>query len=229
MKAVNLPLFVLFLSFSLTTEAGTFWFPIEGHYPYSSNLRVTAIPDLDQNTNTIKTRLWQKGVNNTQTVTVIGLKGFVKNGGGDWDFDGIPYNDLWSTSGKKYAWYDNHNGYDFITTGSITNPQIFSVESGKICGYVSSYGQICIEHTIGSNKYRTYYTHMSEKVLGAKVTKWQFLGKMSNVSIEPVKIHLHFTTRKLVATEWIIVDPYGHKPNWPNDTSDDPNNPYLWQ
>ena len=237
MKAVNLPLFVLFLSVSTITEAGTFWFPIEGHYPYSSNLKVTAIPDLDQNTNTIKTRLWQKGINNTQTVTVAGLKGFVKNGGDDWDFDGIAYNDLRSTTGKKYAWYDNHTGYDFITTGSIKNPQIFSVEKGKTCGYIASYGQICIEHTIGSAKYQTYYLHMSDIPaslkanggLGITVSKWQFLGRMSNVSPTPVGVHLHFTTRKLVGNQWIIVDPYGHKPNWSSDTSDDPNNPYLWQ
>lgn len=236
MKAVNLLLFILVLLFSMNTKAGTFWFPIEGHYPYSSNLKVTAVPDLDQNTNTIKTRLWQKGVKNTQTITTDGLKAFVKNGGGDWDFDGVRYHDGRSSAGKKYVWYDNHTGYDFVST-TVTNPQIFSVEGGITCGYIAEYGQICIEHTVGSAKYRTYYLHMSDIPsnlktnggLGIKVSKWQLLGRMSKVSPTSVGVHLHFTTRKLVGGEWRVVDPYGHKPNWPNDTSDDPNNPYLWQ
>ncbi|KXJ98752.1 MAG: Peptidase family M23 [Parcubacteria bacterium OLB19] len=239
MKSVYLPVFVLLFSFSINSQAGTFWFPIEGHYPYSSNLKITAIPDLDRNTNSIKTRLWQKGIKNSQTITVKGLNAFTKNGGGDWDFDGVRYNDSQGGTGKKYVWYDNHNGYDFITTGLVKDPQIFSVEAGKVINYDAEYGQVGIEHNINGIIYRTYYTHMKDiptnvQIIGSKVSKWQLLGRMSNKSkaTEPVGVHLHFTTKKKVGTvgdDWVIVDPYGHKPNWPSDTTDDPNNPYLWQ
>lgn len=235
MKVVHLLLFVFCLLLSMGIQAGTFWFPIAGHYPYSTNLKVTAVPDLDPSPNTIKTRLWQKGTYNTQTITVSGLKAFTKSGGGDWDFDGVRYNDGRGGTGKKYVWYDNHNGYDFVTTGSVTNPEIHAVESGKTCGHIAKYGQLCLEHVISGTKYQTIYTHMSNiptrlKTSNVSVAKWEFLGLMSNVSVEPVNVHLHFVTKKHIGNDsWVIVDPYGHKPNWPNDTSDDPNNPYLWQ
>lgn len=235
MKSVHLLVFVLLFSFSINSHAGTFWFPIDGHYPYSSNLKITAVPDLDRNIGSIKTRLWQTGVKDSQTINTGGLNAFTKNGGGDWDFDGVRYNDGQGGTGKKYVWYDNHSGYDFFTTGTNKNPEIHAVESGVTCGYIADYGQICIEHKIGTDKYQTYYTHMSgipsklktNSGYGYKVAKWEFLGNMSSVGAS--SIHLHFTTKKLVGTKWVIVDPYGHKPNWPSNTTDDPANPYLWQ
>ena len=63
---------------------------------------------------------------------------------------------------------------------------------------------------------------------GRTVAKWDYLGNMGNTGASAV--HLHFVTRKKLANgTYQTVDPYGHKPNWPGNTADDPNNPYLWQ
>lgn len=194
---------------------------------------MNAVPDLDPADDVMRSHLWQTGVYDLQSITSGGLWAFVKSGGGDWDFDGVLYNDGQGGSGKKYLWYDNHTGYDFTSTDSGPHG-IYSVEAGTTCGYVAAYGQICIEHSIGSDTYRTWYTHMSNIPaalqanggLGHSVYRWYYLGNMSNVGASAV--HLHFVTRKLVGSEWWVVDPYGHKPGWPSNTNDDPSNPYLW-
>lgn len=216
-----------------SAQAGTFWFPIDGHYPYSTNLVVTAVPDLDQTTDTIRTRLWETGEKDVDSITSGGLWAFVKDGGGDWDFDGVRYDDNQGGTGHEYVWYDNHTGYDFISTDSGTH-EIHAVEDGETCGYSSTYGQICIEHSLSGGTYRTWYTHMSNIPsalktnggVGHSIYRWQYLGDMSNTGASSV--HLHFVTRKLVGSDWVVVDPYGHKPDWPGNTNDDSNNPYLW-
>lgn len=229
-----------------TAHAGTFWFPVEGHYPYSSNLRVTAVPDLDPAVGSIKTRLWQTGQKSdgcinaspsypcTSTyVADYSVWAYKKNGGGSWDFDGVLYNDGQGGTGKVWLWYDNHRGYDFVSNTAST-PAIHAVESGTICDYVPSYGQVCIKHILPTGTYRTYYTHMTNipsaiKTIGTTVTRWDYLGNMGGVAPGGIAVHLHFVTQKLVNGWYQTVDPYGHKPGWPIDTTDDLNNPYLWQ
>lgn len=236
------------IAVSGAVQAGTFWFPIEAHYPYSSNLKVTAVPDLDPVVGSIKTRLFETGKKSNGCIAYTSgypctnpfnssnsVWAYRKDGGGaDWSFDGVPYTDDWSTSKKRWLWYDNHNGYDFVSK-TVSNPRIFSVEAGVVCGYSSSWGQICIQHNVGGVSYQTWYTHMtgipsSVTTLGTYLPKWTFLGNMGGTAPGgSVGVHLHFATKKLVGGTWVTVDPYGHKPNWPSSTADDPNHPYLWE
>lgn len=236
-------------SIASSANAGTFWFPIEGHYPYSSNLIVTAVPDLDGAVGSIKTRLFETGKkvngchfygpNSCSSPFIPGgvsVWAYLKDGGGDWSFDGVLYDDLEGGTGKKWLWYDNHGGYDFISTDMSVTHNIRAVEDGVTCGYWPSLGQICIRHTLPTGTYQTLYTHMknipdylkTNSGVGHTITKWDFLGEMGKQGA--LAVHLHFATRKVLSPGvYETVDPYGHKPNWPSSTADDPNNPYLWE
>lgn len=246
-KSLRVAVACVIASAASSAHAGSFWFPVEGHYPYSTNLLVTAVPDLDSTVGTIKTRLFEEGNKTDGCLSdspgypcsspfspANSVWAYKKDGSGDWAFDGVRYNDGQGGSGKKWLWYDNHNGYDFVSTTTV-NPRIFSVEVGTTCGHVSAYGQICIEHNLNGVLYRTWYTHMSNIPSNLKtngghghsVYRWYYLGRMSNVGTSGT--HLHFVTKKKVGSAWVVVDPYGHKPGWPSDTSDDPSNPYLWE
>lgn len=249
MKTILVKAIVAGIAFCTTSiaQAGTFWFPVEGHYPYSTNLIVTAVPDLDRSVGNMRTRLWQTGKKAngcrddspsypcTSTYSSgNSVWGYKKTGGGDWAFDGVRYNDYEGGTGKVWLWYDNHGGYDFISSAGGT-PAIHAVESGTTCGYTSSYGQVCIQHSLPTGTYRTYYTHMTNiqtkfKTTGNTVTRWDYIGNMGGTAPGGgVGVHLHFETHKLVSGTYQIVDPYGHKPGWPSNTTDDPNNPYLWE
>lgn len=246
-KSHHLAAVCLIAGISSSAQAGSFWFPIAGHYPYSTNLKVTAVPDLDPRLDFIKTRLFETGLKskgciadnanypcNSTYVKDYSVWAYKRQGGGDWSFDGVRYNDGRGGSGKKWLWYDNHRGYDFTST-TTTHPEIYSVEGGSTCGYVPSIGQMCIQHSLNGGVYRTYYGHMKDIPSNLKqnggwghsVYRWYFLGRMSNKGTGGV--HLHFVTQKLVDAQWVVVDPYGHKPGWPGNTTDDPNNPYLWE
>lgn len=236
---------------SAASWAGTFWFPIDGHYPYSSNLIVTAVPDLDPTDGAMKTRLYQTGRKangcidaspsypcSSSYVEGYSIWAYKKDGGGDWDFDGVLYDDAYSSSGHQWLWYDDHTGYDFISTNNGATLGIHAVDDGVTCGYSSDWGQICIEHSLPTGTYRTWYTHMTNipstlktnNGNGHTVYRWDYLGNMGSKAPSGVSVnkHLHFVTKKLISGNWVVVDPYGHKPSWPGSTTDDPNNPYLW-
>lgn len=247
MKLNLIKAILLGLAFCITStaQAGTFWFPVEGHYPYSTNLIVTAVPDLDPAVGTMKTRLWQTGQKSNGCIDAspsypctatyaadLSVWGYKKNGGGDWEFDGVRYDDKRSTSKKLWLWYDNHRGYDFISTNMSVTHRIHAVESGTTCAFNATYGQVCIKHSLPTGTYQTFYSHMTNiptkfKTTGNPVTRWDYVGDMSNVGTGGR--HLHFVTKKLVGGSYQTVDPYSHKPGWPGSTTDDPNNPYLWQ
>lgn len=251
LKLIGVATLGLALGITSNAHAGTFWFPIDNHYPYSANLIVTAVPDLDSTVGDMMTRLYETGEKSngciddspsypctSSYVQDYSIWGYEKDGGGDWDFDGVPYTDGQGGTGHAYLWYDNHTGYDFISTNMGITHSIHAVEDGETCGYVSSYGQMCIEHDLGAaGLYRTWYTHMDNIPAALKanggnghsIDRWDYLGDMAGVAPGGgVSPHLHFVTRKYTGGNWVIVDPYGHKPGWPGNTNDDPSNPYLW-
>lgn len=242
----------LALCFSLSAHAGTFWFPLNGYYPYSVN--VTAVPDLNQKSELMRSRMNQYGKRSNGCIddatgsscsgswTASKVWGYKKDGGGLWEFDGVPY-----TSNKNYLYYDNHRGYDFSVPA---NTSVHTVEGGTFCGVYTAEGQVCIEHNLSYGKYRTYYTHMNIAnwvnylSMGDWVGKWAHIGNVSNVSQYPVGVHLHFATYKYesycvtnatttfckerlgnVGPGWIVVDPYGLK----NGVGGTDIEPYLWQ
>lgn len=47
--------------FTVGAQAGSFYFPIEGHYPYSPGNNIEAVPDLDNRTDYMKSRMNEKG------------------------------------------------------------------------------------------------------------------------------------------------------------------------
>ncbi len=247
MKKFACTLAVLFLFvFASGAFAGTFWFPLEGHYPYSEN-QVTAVPDLDQRVSYMRSRMNEtgqksNGCNSKDSpsypctaayVDGYSIWGYKKDGGGNWEFDGVPY-----IEDKTYLYYDNHRGYDFkVTAGTV----VHTVEAGTFCGHVPSLGQICIQHSIPEGVYQTYYTHMTNipswlqtAQYGTYIAKWTQVGTVSNVGTATP--HLHFTVRKYDPNHpdyarrkvndsgWIVVDPYGLK-NGPGAPDIEP---YLW-
>jgi murein DD-endopeptidase MepM/ murein hydrolase activator NlpD len=222
------------LVFTTSIQAGTFWFPLEGYYPYTTE--VTAVPDLDQRIGYMRSRMNETGkksngcVADTSYLCTDSYKknysiwSYLKDGGGNWEFDGVYY-----TGDELYLWYDNHLGYDFIAKSDTA---VRTVEVGTFCGLVRTYGQVCVQHLTsdGANKiaYKTYYTHManipssiSKMTIGQKIAKWTKIGTVSNVGT--VGKHLHFSvykydpnhinysSRKVTSDGWIIVDPYGIK------------------
>jgi murein DD-endopeptidase MepM/ murein hydrolase activator NlpD len=217
--------------------AGTFWFPLEGYYPYQ--VPISAVPDLDTRDGYIKTRLSDTGKrengcidNNTTQSCVLPFDsttdvwGFKKDGGGDWWLDGVPYDDGLSGSGSVYMWYDNHRGYDFAVPEGVG---VHAVEAGTTCTFYAPLNQVCLKHVVNGVTYQTYYAHMRNvptrlKTVGNVVTKWEYLGYVSKYGAEGV--HLHFVTRKLVKGTLVTVDPYGHK-EWRNGGWID-TEPYLW-
>jgi hypothetical protein len=235
--------------FVISAQAGTFWFPLEGLYPYS--VQVTAVPDLDQRPYYMRSRMNEVGRrsngclpdNSYQCSNTFdaakSVWGYLKDGGGNWEFDGVQYNDLTSTSKHAYLWYDNHRGYDFITTQS--NAPVHTVEAGTFCGITPKYGQVCVQHILPSGTYKTYYTHManipssiSSLGFGQKIAKWAKVGTVSNVGTSEVHLHfvvqkydpkhLSYSRRKVTDDGWIVVDPYGLK-NGPYGSDIEP---YLW-
>ena len=236
MKKFACTLAVLFsFMFAHSASAGTFWFPLEGHYPYSEN-NVTSVPDLDNRTNYMRSRMNETGNYWNGYNYSGGQIGFEKDGGGNWEFDGVRY-----IENKTYLYYDNHRGYDFRVTAGTA---VHTVEAGTFCGYTPTYGQICVQHSIPEGVYRTYYTHMTNipswlqnAQYGTQVAKWTQVGAVSNVGIPTAIEHLHFVTYKYdpshpnyslregtIGYGWIVVDPYGLK-NGPGAPDLEP---YLW-
>jgi hypothetical protein len=228
--------------------AGTFWFPIEQHYPY--DVTVTSVPDLDNRNEFMRSRMNQTGkrsngcMDDATGIACVGnfssskVWGYKKDSGGTWEFDGVPY-----AEDKNYLYYDNHRGYDFLPkTGRST--RVHAVEAGYFCGYNSTYGQVCIQHTISDSVYKTFYTHMANIPTAIKqavpnvswINKWDELGNVSNQGTD--SLHLHFVTCKYDPNHqsfstrsnsncgpgFITVDPYGLKdgPGQPDIES------YLW-
>lgn len=229
----------LLVSFTTEAGAGSFWFPIDGVYPYT--VKVTAIPDLDTVIGVIKTRMGERGrkSNGCQADTAgypctnaykkdYSVWGYKKDGGGNWNMAGINYDDGISNNGLQYMWYDNHNGYDFYDP-SYNDKSIHAVEEGIIKSVNNDWGQVEIEHNINGVLYRTYYTHMdisqtrSNLIVGTKVWRWFKLGTVSKKAPISVDEHLHFVTKKKVGDSWKVVDPYGH---WENGREVEP---YLWE
>lgn len=242
------------LFFGLPAQAGTFWFPLNGFYPYSSGNNITAVPDLNQLSEVVRSRMNEYGrrakgcLDGVTGGSCIGswnstkVWGYKKDSVGLWELDGVPY-----SGNKNYLYYDNHRGYDFAVAAGT---EVRTVEDGTFCGIYTAEGQVCIKHILPSGTYRTYYTHMNiatwVKSLneGDWVGKWANIGNVSNVSQYSVGVHLHFATYKYdsscasnptqtrcqerlgnVGPGWIVVDPYGLK----NGVGGTDIEPYLWQ
>ena len=235
-RKVNISLFCLLFLFVTKVNAGSFWFPIDGIYPYT--VKVTAFPDLDPTIGVIKTRMGEKGRKSNGCVSLstdypctspykkdYSVWGYKKDGGGKWNVAGINY-----VSDIYIMWYDNHNGYDFYDL-SYAGKSVHAVENGVIKSVNSDWGQVEIEHNINGVIYRTSYTHMdisktkSSLVVGTNVYRWFKLGTVSNKAPAGISVgkHLHFVTKKKVGTSWLTVDPYGH---WENGVEVEP---YLWE
>lgn len=225
----HIPLLVIPLLVNTEVFAGTFWFPIEGVYPYTA--KVTAVPDLDQTIKSIRVRTGETGRHangclaydpkypcKSTYVKDYTVWGFLKDGGGSWDADGILI-----TGGLKYMWYDNHTGYDFANSAGYKGKTVHAVEDGVISSVSAPWGQIGIKHVINGITYYTYYTHMDisktqlDLPVGKKINRWDVLGTVSNTGTGGV--HLHFTVKKGSK----IVDPYGE---WVNGREVQP---YLWE
>ena len=227
-------LLFVFTAITSVSFAGSFYFPLEGHYPYSSNNNIEAVPDLDVRTYYMKSRMNETGDYWNGYKYSDGQIGYKKDGGGDWGFDGVPY-----VEDETYLYYDNHRGYDFVVPQYTA---VHAVEDGTFCGYVATYGQICIQHNLTEGVYQTYYTHMTNipssiknMSYGQTIYRWTKVGEVSNVGASGV--HLHFTTYKYDPNHpdystrktpnnngWIVVDPYGLKDGVGGDDLE----PYLW-
>ncbi len=227
------------LSFLLTAKAfaGSFWFPIDGVYPYT--VKVTAFPDLDRTVGVIKTRMGEKGrkANGCIALTVsypctnaykkdYSVWAYKKDGGGKWNLAGVNY-----VSDPYYMWYDNHFGYDFADSAYV-GKGVHAVEDGVIKAINSDWGKVTIEHNIKGVIYRTTYTHMdisktkADMTVGKPVWRWYKLGTVSNKA--PVGYnfgkHLHFTVEKKQSDgSYKMVDPYGE---WASGVEVEP---YLWE
>lgn len=216
-------------------SAGPFWFPLDGHYPYSNYNNIQAVPDLDQRKLHIRSRMNETGkysngclngltggsCGSSSTFSNSSVWGYKKDGGGNWQLDGVPY-----VGSVAYLYYDNHRGYDFAVPSGTG---VHAVEDGTFCGYDSTLGQICIQHSIESNTYRTYYSHMKNiptwlknASIGTFISQWTKIGTVSNVGTGGV--HLHFVTYKYdpyhpnysirktpIGSGWIVVDPLWFK------------------
>lgn len=235
---MNKVYFILIIAATfLSTEAkaGTFWFPLDGYYPYSSGNNIQAVPDLDNRSNYMKSRMNETGDYWNGYSYSDGQIGFKKDGTGDWEFDGVPY-----AEDETYLYYDNHRGYDFAVPKYT---EVHTVEGGEFCGIYAPEGQVCIEHDLPYGTFRTYYTHMeieswvTSLSLGTWIGKWAHIGDVSDVSAGSVGVHLHFVTYKYDPTHpdystrvgtigygWIVVDPYGLK----NGVGGADIEPYLW-
>jgi len=235
-KKFGLLLFSLLFLFTTKVFAGSFWFPIDGVYPYT--VKVTAFPDLDTAVGVIKTRMGEKGrksngciaMTNSYPCTSAYKKdysvwAYKKDGGSKWNLAGINY-----VSDPYYMWYDNHTGYDFADS-SYTGKSVHAAEDSVIKTVSSDWGQVEIEHNINGVLYRTIYTHMdisktrNDLIVGKKIWRWFKLGTVSNKTPAGIYVghHLHFVTKKKVGTSWKTVDPYGH---WENGVEIEP---YLWE
>jgi len=226
---------VVFAIIFAKAEANTFWFPLDGYYPYSSDNNITAVPDLDNRSNYMKSRMNETGNYWNGYLYAGPVVGFKKDGTGNWELDGVPY-----IGNKTYLFYDNHRGYDFAVP---KDTKVHTVEAGKFCGITAIEGQVCIEHDLSYGKFRTYYTHMDianwvySLSYGTTIGKWAHIGNVSNVSAMSVGYHLHFVTYKYepghpdyntrvgtIGYGWIVVDPYGLKDGVDGYDIE----PYLW-
>ena len=228
--------------------AGSFWFPLDGHYPYSNYNNIQAVTDLDQRNFYVRSRMnetgrYSNGCLNDMTGGSCGSKstfsnssvwGYKKDGSGSWQFDGVPY-----VGSVTYIYYDNHRGYDFAVPAGTG---VHAVEDGTFCGHVPAYRQICIQHSISEGTYQTYYTHMNNipswlknASIGTFISQWTKLGTVYKVGASGVHLHFatykydpyhpNYSTRKTPSDNgWIVVDPYGLK-NGPGGTDLEP---YLW-
>lgn len=236
LKRIALLLFFSTIFFNTKTFAGSFWFPIDGVYPYT--VKVTAFPDLDQTIGIIKSRMGEKGRKSNGCIAYTkdypctnsykkdySVWGYKKDGGRKWNLAGINY-----VGDPYYMWYDNHFGYDFADS-SYASKGVHAVEDGIIKSVNSDWGQVEIEHDINGVLYRTIYTHMdisatkSSLIPEEKIYRWFKLGVVSNKAPSGISVgkHLHFVVKKKVGTSWKMVDPYGQ---WENGVEVEP---YLWE
>lgn len=216
-------------------NAGSFWFPLAGYYPYSSGNNIQSIPDLDNRQNYMRSRMNETGDYWDGYRYSDGQIGFKKDRGGDWEFDGVPY-----AEDETYLYYDNHRGYDFAVPEGI---EVHTVEGGTFCGTYEPEGQVCVQHNLSYGTFRTYYTHMDiadwVQYLnhGDWIGKWAHIGDVSDVSTANIGVHLHFVTYKYepnhsdystrvgtIGYGWIVVDPYGLKDGVGGTDLE----PYLW-
>ena len=238
-KKVGLSLFSLLFLITTKVFAGSFWFPIDGVYPYT--VEVTSFPDLDRTVGVIKTRMGEKGRKANGCIALTksypctnaykkdySVWAYKKDGGGIWNVAGINY-----ISDSYFMWYDNHFGYDFSDRATgYAGKGVHAVEDGVIKAIDSDWGRVTIEHNIKGVIYRTTYTHMdisktkADMTVGKTVWRWYKLGVVSNKApaVYSFGNHLHFTTeKKLSDGSYKMVDPYGQ---WENGVEVEP---YLWE
>jgi murein DD-endopeptidase MepM/ murein hydrolase activator NlpD len=236
-KYILVVCFLLVISSNVSFARGL-WFPISGIYPYTAE--VTAMPDLDTRPYYIRTRMGETGKRGNGCVPDTSylcnqtydknksVWGYKKDGGGNWNVDGILYKDWETTGGLTYMWYDNHNGYDFSDRFSgYKGREVHATENGTVISVNADWGQVEVEHVVYGTTYRMTYTHMdlsktaSKLYVGKKVLRWDLLGTVSNKTPVGVSVgyHLHFTVKK----SGVVVDPYGQ---WKSGVEVEP---YLWE
>lgn len=207
--------FDLFLSNMSAAQAGFLWFPVPGYY--ASTTPVVAVPDLDTRVGYIKTRTGETGnisdgclayVNKVNvpcdSTNTKAPRAFRRTGGLPWTMTGINYDDGGAPGTNLYLWYYGHTGYDYlIPRGS---PVVVPAAVSAVVDINPAYGQVTLDH---GNGYRSFYTHMSivPGLQYVTITRNSVIGYVSSVGASG--IHLHFTVKKYVSGQWVVVDPYG--------------------
>ncbi|MCW5553206.1 MAG: peptidoglycan DD-metalloendopeptidase family protein [Verrucomicrobiae bacterium] len=193
------------------SQALSFRFPLAGYTPYTapassvfdhSGLRYVA-------NNEVVAFTGEKGTvrDNVEPPVVTGgqtLYSYKKTDGATFSCNGN-YQGT-SLTGPTTLNYDGHPGWDYAVP--VGTP-VYAVADGQVVLVTSDSASgkyVRLQH--GSD-YQSQYLHLDEQLVvqNANVTKGQLIGKSGNSG--GVAPHLHFEVKKLVAGNWVSVDPYG--------------------